>query len=80
MTASADDAEETTPPAPADSPEVMDLEEAAAFLRMKSRALAAAAAEGRIPARKIGRGWRFSRVALHRWLGHEIDAPADRLG
>lgn len=75
-----DDAEldEPTPPAPTSSPEVMVIAEAAAFLRMKPRALSNAAQEGRIPARKIGRGWRFSRVALHRWLGHEIDAPADR--
>lgn len=63
-----DDAEldEPTPPSPTSSPEVMDIAEAAAFLRMKPRALSNAAQEGRIPARKIGRGWRFSRVALHR--------------
>lgn len=72
--------DEPTPPAPEHSPEVMDIDEAAAFLRMRPRALSNAAQEGRIPARKIGRGWRFSRDALHRWLGHEIEAPADRPG
>ncbi len=59
-------------------PEVMSVDQAAEFLQMKSRPLSDMARDGRIPSRKAGGAWKFSRPALHRWLAHEIEAPADK--
>src|SRR5205807_9927348 len=54
-------------------PEVMDLEEAAAFLRAPPETLKALAESQRIPARRVGEAWRFSRPALLEWLkGEEL--------
>jgi excisionase family DNA binding protein len=53
--------------------EVMNLEEAAAFLRLTPEAVKALAERQRIPARRIGEAWRFSRPALLEWLkGDEL--------
>jgi len=48
--------------------EVLTLEEAAAFLRVREDALLALATEGAIPARKIGEEWRFLKEGLGDWL------------
>lgn len=48
--------------------EVMTLAEAAAFIRVSERTLGQMAREGRIPAQKAGREWRFLRRALEDWL------------
>lgn len=54
-------------------PEVMNVEEAAAFLRVAPEAVKALAETQRIPARRIGEEWRFSRPALVEWLrGEEL--------
>jgi excisionase family DNA binding protein len=58
-----------------DEPEVMTLAEAAAFLRVDEAALEASAAQGKLPGRRIGGEWRFSRAAIMTWLG--ADAAAD---
>lgn len=49
-------------------PEVLDSSEAARFLKVNDRILIDLAITGRVPARKIGSEWRFSRMALLRWL------------
>jgi len=49
--------------------EILTLEEAAELLHISPRALREAASRGEVPARKIARRWRFSRFALHQWLG-----------
>ncbi len=51
-------------------PEVLTLQEAAAFLRVREDALLALAAKGAIPARKIGDEWRFLKEGLVDWLSH----------
>ena len=54
-------------------PDVMNLEEAAAFLRVAPEAVKALAEAQRIPARRIGEEWRFFRPALVEWLrGEEL--------
>ncbi len=53
-----------------DPNEVMTLREAADLLRLDSAALKAAAAAGRVPGRRIGGKWRFSKSALLAWLDH----------
>jgi len=53
--------------------EVMTLEEAAAFLRLTPEAVRSLAETQRIPARRVGEAWRFSRPALVEWLkGEEL--------
>lgn len=52
-----------------DSPAVLTLEEAAAYLRLSGDALARQAAEGEIPGRQVAGEWRFLQSALDGWLG-----------
>jgi excisionase family DNA binding protein len=49
-------------------PEVLTLEEAAAFLRLPNDTVKRLALRGSLPGRKIGRHWRFSKSALEHWL------------
>ncbi len=44
--------------------DVLDLQEASAYLRLKPRTLTALAARGAVPATKIGKQWRFRRSLL----------------
>src|SRR5437588_759159 len=48
--------------------EVLTLAEAALYLRAPEAEVARLAAEGEVPARKIGGEWRFLRKALDDWL------------
>jgi excisionase family DNA binding protein len=52
-------------------PEVLTVEMAAEMLQVDPDAVRALAREGKLPARKIGREWRFSRTAILRWLAAE---------
>lgn len=49
-------------------PEVLTQSEAAAFLRVDADELQETAERGEVPARRIGKEWRFSRLALIDWL------------
>jgi Helix-turn-helix domain len=51
-----------------DPPEVMNAEQAGQFLQIKEAAVIELAEAGRLPGRKLGESWRFSRVALVAWL------------
>ena len=51
--------------------EVLDLDEAAAMLRVKPDLVRVLAETQRIPARSVGDTWRFSRIALLEWLKGE---------
>ena len=57
--------------------EVLDLDEAAALLRVRPEAVRDLAEAQRIPARRVGDTWRFSRAALLEWLkaGELTGAP-----
>jgi excisionase family DNA binding protein len=55
-------------PGTAAESQVLDLEEAAALLRVTPDAVRALAEAERIPARRVGDTWRFSRAALLEWL------------
>ncbi len=57
-----------------DAAEVLSLEDAAELLQVEAADVHALAESGEIPGRRIGEKWRFSRVAVMRWLGAE--APA----
>jgi len=53
---------------PPDPPEVMDPEQAAAFLQIEAATVIEMAEAGKLPGRKLGKAWRFSRAALVAWL------------
>lgn len=58
-------------------PEVLDLEQTAVLLRVDPELVRELAQAQRIPARRIGESWRFSRAALLDWLkGDPMLAPA----
>jgi len=49
--------------------DILNLEQACDFLGVGERTLIKLLREEHIPARKIGREWRFSRCALMEWIG-----------
>ena len=51
-----------------ETPEVMDIQEAAGFLGVNDEVLRRWARDGRVPAAKLGREWRFSRRQLIEFL------------
>ncbi len=51
-------------------PEILNLDEASLFLRVGKKTLSNLAKKGKIPARKIGREWRFVKSLLLTWLAH----------
>jgi excisionase family DNA binding protein len=56
---------------PSGPPEVLKLDEAADLLQVEPDVVASMAEAADLPARKLGDDWRFSRMALLRWLGGE---------
>jgi hypothetical protein len=53
---------------PYDPPEVMNAEQAGQFLQIEEAIVVEMAEAGKLPGRKIGIAWRFSRAALVAWL------------
>jgi len=53
---------------PYDPPEVMNAEQAGQFLQIDEAVVIELAEGGKLPGRKLGNAWRFSRVALVAWL------------
>ena len=49
-------------------PEVMSVEQAADYLQVDATAVIELAEAGKLPGRKLGKDWRFSRAALVAWL------------
>ncbi len=58
--------------------QVLTAKEVADWLRIPKSTIYKLCSEGRIPAKKIGRHWRFDRVTLEEWLvEQEIDAARE---
>ena len=55
---------------PYDPPEVMNAEQAGQFLQIEPAIVIELAYSGKLPGRKLGGVWRFSRAALVAWLSH----------
>ncbi|HEX3760123.1 MAG TPA: helix-turn-helix domain-containing protein [Kofleriaceae bacterium] len=53
---------------PYDPPEVMNVEQAAQLLQIEDKVVVELAEAGKLPGRKLGTAWRFSRAALVAWL------------
>ena len=56
---------------------VLTIDEMAEYLKIAKSTLYKLAQEGRIPAQKVGRHWRFRKAAIDRWLEakgqHDVD-------
>lgn len=65
-----------------DSPEVMNIRQAAEYLGISSDTLYKYLAEERIPAFKLGNRWKFKKSVLDRWMERQsfpvAAAPAPR--
>jgi excisionase family DNA binding protein len=53
---------------PYDPPEVLSAEQAGQFLQIEEKNVVELAEAGKLPGRKLGPVWRFSRAALVAWL------------
>ena len=49
-------------------PEIMTTKELAEYLRLHQITICKFAAEGRIPAVRVGRVWRFDKEAIDKWI------------
>ena len=50
-------------------PHIMTTKELAKYLKLHEITICKYAAEGRIPAIRIGRVWRFDKDAIDKWIG-----------
>lgn len=50
---------------------IFTIEELSAYLKISKSTLYKLVREGKVPCQKIGRHWRFSKVAIDRWLGEK---------
>lgn len=57
--------------------DIMTIEEVAEYLRIPVSSVYKLAQEGKIPAQKVGRHWRFHRPTLTKWIAREtyVDSP-----
>lgn len=53
--------------------DVLTVEEAAELLKIPRSSIYKLAQEGRIPAQKVGRHWRFHRVTLLKWVAGQAN-------
>ena len=58
-----------------DNREVLNLSEAARFLRVSEKTLREMARSNRVPCQKVGRKWRFLRSGLEQWLASPSALP-----
>lgn len=65
----------TPPPTP---PEVMTIDDLAAYLQVSKSSLYKLAQDGKVPGQKVGRHWRFHKYVIDRWLGE--NGPAEAKG
>jgi len=57
-----------------DQDEIFNIDQLSQYLRVPKSTLYRLAAEGKIPAHKVGRHWRFRRESVDRWL----DQPGEQ--
>lgn len=59
---------------------VLTIEELAEYLKISKSTLYKLAQEGRIPAQKVGKHWRFRKAAIDRWLEESGGRTRDTTG
>lgn len=52
---------------------IMTLEEVAEYLRVKPQTIYTWAQEGKIPAAKLGKEWRFRKSMIDRWFNEQLN-------
>lgn len=60
---------------PAPLPDILTLEQAASYLQLCSKTVVKLATDKKLPARRLGREWRFSRAALLRFIDDGTASP-----
>ena len=53
--------------------EIMTIEELAKYLKLKPQTIYTWAQNGRIPAAKLGKEWRFKKTVIDKWFNQHID-------
>ena len=66
------------PPSP--TPEVMTIDDLAAYLQVSKSSLYKLAQDGRVPGQKVGRHWRFHKAAIDAWLNAGGKAASEDAG
>lgn len=56
-------------------PEIMTTKEIAEYLKLHEITICKHAGEGRIPAIRIGRVWRFDKEAIDKWISDSQNKP-----
>ncbi len=51
----------------------MTLEEVAGYLKLKPQTIYTWAQDGKIPAAKLGKEWRFRKTVIDRWFNEHFD-------
>lgn len=59
---------------------VMTIGELSTYLKISRSTLYKLAQEGKLPAQKVGRHWRFHRDAVDEWLGKSTRLPTNETG
>jgi excisionase family DNA binding protein len=53
--------------------EIMTIEDVAKYLKLKPQTIYTWAQNGKIPAAKLGKEWRFKRSIIDKWFNQHID-------
>ena len=56
--------------------EIMTAEEASKYLKISKPFVVKLAKDGKVPATKIGRSWRFTRASLDNWIKKRLNEDA----
>ncbi|MCX7421989.1 MAG: helix-turn-helix domain-containing protein [Planctomycetia bacterium] len=61
-----------------EQPDVLTIDELAAYLKVAKSTLYKLAQTGRVPGQKVGKHWRFRKVSIDRWLeqNQQVERPA----
>ena len=59
-------------------PEIMTTKEIAEYLRLHQITVCKYAAEGEIPAIRVGRVWRFNKEAIDKWISESQSKKASK--
>ncbi|TRZ76501.1 MAG: DNA-binding protein [Bacteroidetes bacterium] len=58
--------------------DIMTLEEVAKYLKVTPQTIYTWAQDGRIPAAKLGKEWRFRKSVIDRWFNEHMDEKFSR--
>lgn len=53
--------------------EIMTIEEVAKYLKLRPQTIYTWAQNGKIPAAKLGKEWRFKKTVIDKWFNRHID-------